>query len=131
MNAITIPRPLSADDSTVTLDRAAWDTLVGQLEDAADLAAVAGNDARRAAVGTEAFMRECVTGDEALRHLEGEALVTIYRKRIGLTQRALAAKAGVGTSYLNEIEAGKKPGSVDALRKLAGALGVSMEALAG
>jgi transcriptional regulator with XRE-family HTH domain len=41
----------------------------------------------------------------------------------------LGEQAGVSSSYLAEIETGKKPGSADALRKLSRALAFPMENL--
>ena len=48
----------------------------------------------------------------------------------GLTREVLAGKAGVAPSYLTEIETRRKPGSFDALAKLAQALDVSLDELA-
>jgi transcriptional regulator with XRE-family HTH domain len=39
-------------------------------------------------------------------------------------------RTGVSTAYLSQIETGRKPGSFDAMAKLARALGVAMEDLA-
>lgn len=129
MNAISLPQPLTIDKDTVTVSRAAWEALVEQLEDAADLATVAANDARRAAIGEDAFRRECVTADELLQMLDGTSPITIHRRRANMTQRALAQAADLSESYLNEMEKGKKPGSAKALRKLAAVLNVPIEAL--
>ncbi len=59
----------------------------------------------------------------------GEHPLRIWRERRRLTLSALARRSGVRTSYLSEIEAGKKPGSVDAYRKAAAALGVEIDDL--
>jgi transcriptional regulator with XRE-family HTH domain len=61
------------------------------------------------------------------RLLAGGHPVTIWREQRGLSVTGLAEKAGVTRSYLSEIEAGKKPGSVAAYRQLAEALGVSID----
>ncbi len=53
----------------------------------------------------------------------------IWRERRKLTLSALARSSGVRMSYLSEIEAGEKPGSVDAYRKAAAALGVDIDDL--
>jgi DNA-binding XRE family transcriptional regulator len=129
MKAITLPQPLAADAKTVTLSRDAWDALLEQVETAGDLAAVAANDRRRAAIGVDQFDRECVTADEAARVLNGESLITVYRTRQGITQLALARKAGVSQTYLNDLERGRKPGSASMLKKIADALGISMDVL--
>ncbi len=56
--------------------------------------------------------------------------VKILRKHRGMTQGALAKKAGISRPYLTEIEIGKKEGSIRALRSLAEALGVQISAVA-
>ena len=46
-----------------------------------------------------------------------------------MSLRGLAAAPGVAFNYILEIESGRKPGSAEALRRLAAALGVAMEDL--
>lgn len=65
----------------------------------------------------------------AERILDGMAPVKVWRQHRELTARALAARAGISTSYLSEIETAKKPGSVKALRALARALEVDLDDL--
>lgn len=129
MNA-SLPRPIAADTTTVTLRRSDWESHVAALEDTSDRAAVARYDARLATVGYTGTINESFTAVEAARVLDGVSAVTIFRERAGMSKRALANIAGISPSYLTEIESGKKPGSVAALGKLARALGVSMDALA-
>jgi transcriptional regulator with XRE-family HTH domain len=114
---------------TVTVRRQDWTRLLAELEDAEDRAAVRGQRAQEAALGKEAMRQNYLTGEEARRLLDGESPVRVWRGKRGLTQRALAASAGVAASYLADIENGRKPGSADALSRLAGALGVSMDDL--
>ncbi len=45
----------------------------------------------------------------------------------GLTQEALASKAGITQAYLSLLESGKKGGNVATLRAIAEALGVSLD----
>jgi DNA-binding XRE family transcriptional regulator len=59
----------------------------------------------------------------------GVATVRDWRLRRGLGARALARAAGVDPGYLSQIETGRKPGSVKALRALAAALGVPLDAV--
>ena len=49
------------------------------------------------------------------------------RKWRGLTQDALAEKAGISQPYLSAIEGGKKTGDVATLRAIANALGVGLD----
>jgi DNA-binding XRE family transcriptional regulator len=50
--------------------------------------------------------------------------VRILRKFRAMTQEALAAAAGLSRPYLTEIETGRKEGSVQAMKAIAGALQV-------
>ncbi|ANB02141.1 helix-turn-helix domain-containing protein [Ectothiorhodospira sp. BSL-9] len=53
----------------------------------------------------------------------------VWREHRGLSQAALAEQAGIGKSYLSQIEAGKRIGSAKVLRALARALVVDVEDL--
>ena len=126
---IPLPRPVSSTETTVTLDRADWEAFLDRLDDIADRAAVEAHKAERARLGPAEFDRLCYSDAEVGRMLTGTPALTIWRERVGLTQRALAEVAEVSPSYLAEIESGKKPGSAAALRRLAAALNVPMEHL--
>jgi phage repressor protein C with HTH and peptisase S24 domain len=47
-------------------------------------------------------------------------------KKRGLTQAALAEKAGLAQNYISQIHTGARPGSVDVLQKIAAALNLSL-----
>ena len=126
MTAITI---LAETKDTVTVRRQDWTQLLSELDDAEDRAAVRSHRAQEATMGKEAVRQNYLTGEEARHLLEGESPVRVWRGKRGLTQRALAAAAGLAASYLADIENGRKPGSADALSRLARALGVSMDDL--
>lgn len=51
------------------------------------------------------------------------------RKRSGLRPSALAHEAGISPSYLSDMEAGRKPGSPDVIKRLAEALKVPLPAI--
>src|SRR5579863_7447660 len=114
---------------TVTISRDDWQRLQEQLEDAQDRAAVAERRARERLVGKAVARAEYLTATEALRLIGGESPVKVWREKRGLSQRVLAAEADVAAGYLAEIETGRKPGSGDALRKLAAVLQVPAEDL--
>ena len=97
---------------------AEYEALLDALEDAADHAALA------QATDTQ----ELLTIEEADRLIAGEHPVKFWREKRRLTQ-SLANAAGIGKSLLSELENGTKTGSVDALRKLANALKVDLDAL--
>lgn len=121
MNAI---HPLSETTDTVTLARADYIALLDALEDAEDLAAVREVDARVSRGESEFLPFEF-----AERLIAGESPVRVWREHRGMTAKALAAQAAVSPTYLSEIEAGKKPGSLDAMAKIARALGMSLDDL--
>jgi ribosome-binding protein aMBF1 (putative translation factor) len=117
-------RPLAEDGETVLLSRADYEALKRQAEDAADAAQIREAEARVAA-GEDEFVPSEVTR----RLMAGERPVRVWREHRGLSARALASRAGVSAAYLSQIETGSKPGSFDAMAKLARALGVDMEDL--
>ena len=82
-------------------------------------------DAVRRTAGEEGFPAAV-----AKRLFAGDNPIRVFREYRGLKANALAAAAGISHNYLSEIETGKKPGSVDVLRKIADALGVDLDNLA-
>jgi DNA-binding XRE family transcriptional regulator len=110
----------------VTIPRAEYDCLRAAAEDLADLQAY---DHAKAAL--EAGNDELIPAEYVNRLLNGDSPLRIYRALRGLTQNALAESAGVNRVTVAEIETGRKRGSVATLRKLAGALGVSVDDLTG
>lgn len=117
-------RILGETEDTVTISRNDWQRLQQQLDDAQDRAAVAERRAHERRIGKEAARRDYLTAQEAIRLLAGESPVKVWREKRGVSQRALAAEAGIGNGYLAEIETNRKPGSDDALCKLAAVLHV-------
>lgn len=67
---------------------------------------------------------------EFRRILAGESPVRVWREWRGIGTRALAARLGISPGYLSDIEAGRKDGSLETLRAIAGALRVSLDDLA-
>ncbi|GAB5377336.1 MAG: hypothetical protein AcusKO_37980 [Acuticoccus sp.] len=63
------------------------------------------------------------------RLVEGERPVRVFREHRGLSVSALARNSGVNRAQLHDIEAGRKTGSVETMRKLADALGVAIDDL--
>ena len=126
---MTTIEPLAETKDTVTLSRRDFEGLLEAAEDAADLAAVDADRAYEEEVGWERARRDYLTHDEVRRLLAGESPVKVWREKRGLPQHALARAADVSVSYLAEIEGKKKPGSTDALRRVADILEVPMEHL--
>jgi hypothetical protein len=123
MTALAI-RPIAETDDSVTLSREDFEALVDLVSDAQDLADIEAIVRRLDAGETEAF-----PFDVAERLLDGEHPVRVFREHRSLGLRELAKAADVSPSYLSEIEAGEKPGSVEFLSRVSMALGVSMDLL--
>jgi mRNA interferase RelE/StbE len=63
------------------------------------------------------------------RLLEGEQPLAVWRQHRSLTQAELARRSGVNRVQIIDIEAGRKTGSVETLRKLALALDIDIDDL--
>lgn len=122
-------RILAEDQDSVTISRRDWQTLLAELDDTEDRAAVAARRAAERRVGVETARHNYLTTAEARALLDGVNPVKVWREKRALSQRSLAQRAQVSGSYLAEIESGRKPGSVASLRKLAIALAVTIEDL--
>lgn len=57
------------------------------------------------------------------------AQVQFYRNQLGITQEELAVRVGTEQNYISQIESGRKMMSLETLRKMSMALGVSADAL--
>ena len=108
----------------IVLSEADYDRLVAAAEDAEDMAMVA-EFRRKLAIGEEEFLPTAFVD----RMLAGENLVRLWREHRTMTSSALAKRAGVAQSYLSEIETGKKDGGIRTMKKLADALGVTLDDL--
>ena len=108
----------------VTIPREEYYRLRAAAEDLADLQS---HDRAKAALA--AGEEELIPADSVNRLLNGESPLRVYRDLRGLTQAALAEKAGVNRVTVAEIENGRKQGSIASLRALAGALGVALDDL--
>ncbi len=123
MNALPI-RPIAETPDSVTLTRADFEALAELVADAQDSADVDAVKARLSAGETEAFPFTV-----AERILDGDHPVTVFREHRGMTARTLAEAAGVAPSYLSEIENAHKPGSFDAMARIAATLKVPLDLL--
>ena len=72
---------------------------------------------------------ELVPFELAERIAAGVHPVRVWREYRGLTASNLATESGVAQSYLSDIENGKKPGSVRALKRIAATLGIAVDDL--
>ncbi|OLP62629.1 transcriptional regulator [Xaviernesmea oryzae] len=78
----------------------------------------------RIAAGEETWPHELV-----VELMNTDSPIRTYRTYRNLTVSELAAAAGISQPYLSEIEAGKKTGSVDVLKRIAGVLKVDLDDL--
>jgi DNA-binding XRE family transcriptional regulator len=82
---------------------------------------------RKLADGTE----ELLPAAFAKRILKGENPIRVWRDYRGMTATALAAKAGLAQAYVSQVETGTRDGTVGTLKKIAAALGVTLDDIAG
>ena len=101
-----------------------YQRLVEQAEEAQDL-----TDAQAAVRAIEEG-EETIPDEVVERLLSGEEHpIKVWREYRGLTQEALGERAGVGKSYISQLEARSKSGSTRVIKALAGVLGVDMDDL--
>ena len=98
-----------------------YEQLLNIAEDKSDILAAVDSEKRRAN-GEEYFPAELVD-----RLLAGENALKVWRQYRKLTLRQLGLTVGAASSYLSEIENGKRQGRPALWRKLADALNVDME----
>ena len=108
----------------VTIPRAEYDRLRAATEDLADLQAY---DRAKAALAVG--QDELIPEEYVSRLLNGDSPLRVYRDLRGMTQAALAQRADVNRVTVAEIETGRKQGSLATLRKLSGALSVTVDDL--
>lgn len=109
---------------TVTIPREEYERLLSFAEEAADIAAY-----DRAVARLANGQDELIPAEYANRIIDGESPVRVFRKWRAMTQSALAEASGVNRVQIADIEAGRKSGSVETIRKLAEALRVSVDDL--
>jgi DNA-binding XRE family transcriptional regulator len=122
MNKQIIKTP--AGERMVVIPEAEYQALVEAADDAAD-AEVVREFRRRLAAGEE----ELIPAEFVDRLLDGENPVRVWRDFRGMTAAALAKKAGIARPYLTQVETGKRDGTVATMRRIAKALGVSIDDL--
>jgi DNA-binding XRE family transcriptional regulator len=109
---------------TIVIERAEYERLCEAAEELAELRAYDGALADLASGDDEA-----IPAEYAHRLIAGESPVRVYREFRALTQAQLSEASGVNRVQIAEIEAGRKTGSVETVKKLAAALGVTLDDL--
>ena len=128
---MSIITPLAETADTVTLSRTDYEAMLDALEDATDIAVLKERIAEEERIGKEAYRANCLPIELVERMLAGETPLKLWREHRKLTIAALATVSSVSGSYISEIETGRKRGSVDALKKLSKALGLTVDDLLG
>lgn len=108
----------------VTIPAAEYQRLLDASEDLADLRTY-----DRAKADLASGADELIPAEYAKRLIDGESVLRVYRDLRGLTQVQLSEASGVNRVQIADIEAGRKVGSVATLKKLADALGVTLDDL--
>jgi DNA-binding XRE family transcriptional regulator len=111
-------------DRLAVIPLSEYERLVDAAEDAADVAAY-DEVKRKLAAGEDELIPDEVVG----RLIAGENKVRVWREHRGMTATALADAAGISTPYLSQIESGKRDGSIDAMKRIANALGITVDDL--
>jgi len=70
---------------------------------------------------------ELIPSEVTYAILDGENPVKVWREYRRISQQELAAEAGISTSYLSQIETGKRTGKTEVLRAIADALDVTLD----
>jgi predicted transcriptional regulator len=73
--------------------------------------------------------QELLSAKEVREALAAPAPLAFWRRKRGLTQKALSAAVGVSQSYVADLEAGRRKGDPALVKRLAKALKVRMEDL--
>jgi len=110
---------------TITISRQEYDRLREAVEELDELRAY-----DRARADLAAGSDELVPSEAVVRLIAGESPLRVWRELRGFNQSSLARASGVNRVYLADIETGRKRGSIEALRKLALALQVTIDDLA-
>ncbi len=72
---------------------------------------------------------EMIPSEVVYALVDGQNRVRVWREYRGLTQQALADQAEISTSYLSQIESGKRTGTAAVLGRLAAALNLDIDDL--
>jgi len=106
------------------LPKAEYDSMLEALRDKQDV------------LRAEVFRLKVERGDEELipaefvnRMIDGENKIKVWRDYRGMSAKALADAAGISAAYLSQIEKGVREGSLDAMKKIAEALKITIDEL--
>jgi DNA-binding XRE family transcriptional regulator len=102
-----------------------YETYIKLVEEAEMLQDIRDYDSVKAAI--ERGEEELIPGEVVYAILDGENPIKVWREYRGLSQQQVANMIGISTSYLSQIEAGKRTGSTEVLKTIAKALDVTLD----
>ncbi|HEY5574168.1 MAG TPA: helix-turn-helix transcriptional regulator [Anaerolineales bacterium] len=102
-----------------------YETYIKLVEEAEMLQDIRDYDSVKAAI--ERGEEELIPGEVVYAILDGENPIKVWREYRGLSQQQVANMIGISTSYLSQIEAGKRTGSTEVLAAIAKALDVTLD----
>jgi predicted transcriptional regulator len=103
-----------------------YETYLRLIEDAEMLQDIRDYDAAKKAIEAG---EELVPSEVTYAILDGENPIKVWREYRALSQQELAIKAGISTSYLSQLETGKRTGKVEVLKAIADALDVALDGI--
>ncbi|TCQ79572.1 DNA-binding XRE family transcriptional regulator [Ochrobactrum sp. BH3] len=106
------------------LPKADYEKLLDALEEKQDI-----EDVRRIKARIASGEEELIPSDIVDRLLDGESKIKVWREYRGMTGKTLADAAGMSAPYLSQIESGAREGSLDAMKKIADVLKVTIDDL--
>lgn len=106
------------------LPEAEYLRLIEAIEDAEDIAAI-DRFREKLAAGEE----ELVPAEIAHRLLADENPVRVWREHRGISAADLARASNLSQAYVSQIETGKRTGTIEAMKAIASALGVTVDDL--
>lgn len=72
---------------------------------------------------------ELIPADVVYALLDGANPIRVWREYRGLSQQALASSVGISSSYLSQLETGKRTGTAEVLSTIAAKLRVDLDDL--
>lgn len=109
-------------DRLAVLPEHEFNAMLDVIEDKQDIEAVLGFRAALASGSEELIPAEFVN-----RMIDGESKVRVWRDYRGMSTKTLADAAGISAPYLSQLESGVREGSLDAMKKIAEALKITIE----
>lgn len=122
MNVQIIKTPQG--EEMAVLPKADYDKLLEAFEDREDIEA-----GRKFRAKLSAGEEELIPAEYVNRMIDGENKIKVWRDFRGMSAKALADAAGMSAPYLSQIESGAREGSLDAMKKIAEALSVTIDEL--